>query len=153
MSIADIRQGNVSRRRNPLVAELFRRIQMVEAWGRGMPLILANAPAVEFRKTAGLFISSFARPSYRDDMPSPSKESESRPESRPESLESRVLRVLQNGPLSKAELSQKLGQKTVSGTLNQLVRSLVTSGKVAYTLPEKPNSRLQKYKLKKGPTP
>ncbi len=149
MSIADIRQGNVWRRRNPLVAELFRRIQMVEAWGRGMPLILANAPAVEFSETAGLFISSFARPSYRDDMPSPSKESESRPES----LESRVLRVLQNGPLSKAELSQKLGQKTVSGTLNQLVRSLVTSGKVAYTLPEKPNSRLQKYKLNKGPTP
>ena len=161
LTIADIRQGNVSRRRNPLVAELFRRIQMVEAWGRGMPLILANAPAVEFRETAGLFISSFARPSYRDDMPSSSKESESRPESRPESqpesqpesLESRVLQILQNGPLSKAELSQKLGQKTVSGTLNQLVRSLVTSGKVAYTLPEKPNSRLQKYKLNKGPTP
>ncbi|MEA3547149.1 MAG: ATP-binding protein [Thermodesulfobacteriota bacterium] len=33
------KEGNVSKRRNPLIAELLRRIRMVEAWGRGMPLI------------------------------------------------------------------------------------------------------------------
>jgi ATP-dependent DNA helicase RecG len=36
---------------------------MVEAWGRGMPLILENAPTVEFREIARLFIASFERPS------------------------------------------------------------------------------------------
>ena len=71
LTIADLRQGNVSRRRNPLVAELFRRIHMVEAWGRGMPLILSNAPQVEFREVAGLFIASFARPSYLQPLPEP----------------------------------------------------------------------------------
>jgi ATP-dependent DNA helicase RecG len=29
-----------------------------------MPLILENAPSVEFRQVAGLFIASFARPSF-----------------------------------------------------------------------------------------
>lgn len=58
-----MRRGNVSHRRNPLIAELFRRIDMVEAWGRGMPLILQNAPDAEFREIASLFIASFERPS------------------------------------------------------------------------------------------
>jgi ATP-dependent DNA helicase RecG len=76
LTIADIRQGNVSRRRNPLVAELFRRIHMVEAWGRGMPLIMSNAPEVEFREVAGLFIASFARSSFLQ-AAAPSDEPES----------------------------------------------------------------------------
>lgn len=62
LTMADLRRGNVSRRRNPLLAELFRRIHLVEAWGRGMPLILENAPDVEFREVAGLFIAGFKRP-------------------------------------------------------------------------------------------
>ncbi len=66
LTIADIRRGNVSRRRNPLIAELFRRIHMVEGWGRGMPLMLENAPTAEFRELGGLFIASFARPSFLD---------------------------------------------------------------------------------------
>jgi ATP-dependent DNA helicase RecG len=34
LNIDQIRKGNVSRRQNPLIAELLRRIQMVETWGR-----------------------------------------------------------------------------------------------------------------------
>lgn len=64
LTIEEIRRGNVSRRRNPLIADLFRRIEMVESWGSGMPLILKHAPNVEFREIAGLFISSFSRPSF-----------------------------------------------------------------------------------------
>lgn len=64
LTLAEMRKGNVSRRRNPLIADLFRRIEMVEGWGRGMPLILENAPSVEFRQVAGLFIASFTRPSF-----------------------------------------------------------------------------------------
>lgn len=64
LTIADLHRGNVSQRRNPLIADLFRRIEMVEAWGRGMTLIHQNAPTVEFRQVGGLFIASFARPSF-----------------------------------------------------------------------------------------
>jgi len=41
-----IRQGNVSKRRNPLVADLLRRIHLIEAWGRGVPLMLEKEPTV-----------------------------------------------------------------------------------------------------------
>ncbi|PUE15290.1 AAA family ATPase [Limnohabitans sp. WS1] len=63
LTFEQMRRGNVSHRRNPLLADLFRRIDMVEAWGRGMPLILQNAPDVEFREIARLFVASFERPS------------------------------------------------------------------------------------------
>jgi ATP-dependent DNA helicase RecG len=73
LTIEDILKGNISKRRNPLVAELLRRIHMVEAWGRGMPLILKNAPDVKFREVAQIFIASFDRPSFKepDDQASP----------------------------------------------------------------------------------
>ena len=56
---------------------------------------------------------------------------ESQPESRPESLESRVLRLLAAGPMSKTSLSTNLGQKKISGQLNKVVRLLVDEGKIA----------------------
>ena len=64
LTIDDIRRGNVSRRRNPLIADLLCRIQMVEAWGRGMPLMLENAPTLKLTELGGLFIASFERPSF-----------------------------------------------------------------------------------------
>jgi ATP-dependent DNA helicase RecG len=58
-------KGNLSKRRNPLIADLFRRIEMVEAWGRGMPLILEQEPGVQFSEIAGIFIAAFGRPSFK----------------------------------------------------------------------------------------
>lgn len=66
LSFDEIRQGNVSRRRNPKIAELLRRIHLVEAWGRGVSLILENAPDASFIEIGGLFITRFARPSALD---------------------------------------------------------------------------------------
>ncbi|MBK1673338.1 AAA family ATPase [Ectothiorhodospira shaposhnikovii] len=63
LTFDEIRQGNVSRRRNPKIAELLRRIHLVEAWGRGVPLILENAPDASFVEIGGLFITRFVRPS------------------------------------------------------------------------------------------
>jgi ATP-dependent DNA helicase RecG len=64
LTIEALKLGNVSKRRNPLVAELLRRVHLVEAWGRGVPLILEKEPGVEFKEIAKIFITSFARPSF-----------------------------------------------------------------------------------------
>ena len=64
-----------------------------------------------------------------------------------ESLRTRVLGSLVAGPLSKAELSDRLGQKQASGQLHAVVRRLVADRLIEYTVPDKPGSRLQKYRL------
>ena len=69
------------------------------------------------------------------------------PESQPESLDAKVLSLLASKPMSKADLSRNLGQKEVSGQLNKVVRSLLADGLIEYTVPDKPQSRLQKYRL------
>ncbi len=68
-------------------------------------------------------------------------------ESRPESLRTRVLGLLVGGPLSKAELSGRLGQKQASGQLHAVVSQLVADRLIEYTVSAKPRSRLQKYRL------
>lgn len=64
-----------------------------------------------------------------------------------EPLETRVLRILADGPRGKASLSADLGQKAVSGRLNEVVRRLVVEGAIAPTIPDRPRSRLQRYRL------
>jgi ATP-dependent DNA helicase RecG len=62
-------------------------------------------------------------------------------------LESRVLRILAIKPANKTEISSQLGQKKVSGQLNKVIRDLLAAKRIEYTIPNKPNSRLQKYRL------
>lgn len=48
---------------------------MVEAWGRGIPLILEKEPNVKFGETAGIFIASFRRPSFSNGIVEPKEKS------------------------------------------------------------------------------
>lgn len=65
----------------------------------------------------------------------------------PESIGRRVLLALRNKTLSKSQLAKALGHKSVSGKLNQWIRNMLVSKLVEYTIPDKPNSRLQQYRL------
>ncbi|MCY4153792.1 MAG: hypothetical protein OXF58_00500, partial [Gammaproteobacteria bacterium] len=64
-----------------------------------------------------------------------------------ESLEATIVGFLTEGAMSKVEISRKLGQKQVSGQLNRVIRLLVEKRVIEYTLPDKPQSRLQQYRL------
>ncbi len=46
--------------------------------------------------------------------------------------------VLEAGPLSKKELAERLGLDQITGHLNRAVKRLVTSGRLRYTIPDKP---------------
>ncbi|MYC77265.1 PadR family transcriptional regulator [Candidatus Poribacteria bacterium] len=69
------------------------------------------------------------------------------PEFLPRDLKSQVLNLLADGPLSRSELSKQLGHKKASGQLYNVVRDLLDDQMIEYTLPDKPRSPRQKYRL------
>jgi len=163
LSIEDLGSGR-SDIRNRVLAPIFKDMKLIDAWGSGIRKMqneMTDYPEIELvlQEAGQAFQVQFVK---KDSIPQPeSRQSRgraeaelqpgSRPELQPESLRNRVLGCLVSGVLSKAEISTVLGQKEISGHLNKIVRKLLTEGYIEYTIPEKPNSRLQKYRLtKKG---
>jgi len=59
----------------------------------------------------------------------------------------RVLASLSNGPLARNVIVRKLGHKSLSGAIRKAIRDLLRDEWIGYTMPDKPNSRLQQYRL------
>jgi ATP-dependent DNA helicase RecG len=72
---------------------------------------------------------------------------EIRPELRPELLETRVLALLAEGPLSKLEIAARIGQKEISGGLKKIITTLRSGELIEWTIPERPNSKFQKCQI------
>ena len=73
-----------------------------------------------------------------------------RPEWGPESVHDRIMAAIRERPLSRAELARALGHKSVTGALRRAVDDLMHAEFVSYTIPEKPGSRLQRYRAIQG---
>jgi len=58
-----------------------------------------------------------------------------------------VLRALEMGSAGKASIAKSLGKTGRTRYLSDLMKRLLNDHFVEYTIPEKPNSRLQKYRL------
>jgi len=143
---------------NPIIASVFYRAGIIEKWGTGTLNILTwckengNPPPFWEVRTQSVVVS-FAPSVFfntgktaEELQPSPTAE---RPESRPESIDEKILSLLQKGPLSKGEISKKLGHHQISGAVKKALVRLINEEQIIHTIPEKPNSRLQKYKLKR----
>jgi len=62
-------------------------------------------------------------------------------------IEDRIIAILQEKPLGKADIARSLGKAKPDGQVNSSIRELLKNGKIERTIPEKPNSRHQKYRL------
>ena len=152
LSIEQIMQGNVSRRRNPLIANLLRRIHLVEAWARGMPKILSNAPNTSFKEFGGLFITSFGRKNSSNELSDKGITMEVTMDESTEvamevSAEIKAFLAVFSGDMSRVELMNKLALKNAEHFRLHYLRRALEDGLIEMTLPNKPQSRLQKYRL------
>lgn len=64
LTIDDIVNRNISRRRNEILADILSRAHLVERKGRGIALIMEKEPDANFAQVGGLFITTLIRASY-----------------------------------------------------------------------------------------
>lgn len=161
------RRTHASKPRNKLIAQVFYDLEIIERYGSGIQRMLdacvaAGLPEPTFGESTGGLLITFRKAAKAAGQIAGQKQgvevasgvkskvqlrSALQPESRPESLDQRIMRLLKGMTLTKAKISAQLGQKKVSGQLNKTIRLLVREGILEYTIPDKPNSRLQKYRL------
>lgn len=168
----DLRHGHaVSRRyRNRRIGEFLKELQITEGRATGIPKIIRamkqnGSPPPEFEsdEERSYFLARF--PVHPHDeaarelatAPKPESRPESwrsrpewRPEWGPESLHNRIMQILQTRLHSRAGISKALGHTSVSGAAKNALTDLLEQGLVEYTIPEKPQSRNQQYRVTPG---
>jgi len=58
-----------------------------------------------------------------------------------------ILQALGKRPFSENELTEILGLRSKTGAFKRAIKELMDRKFIEYTIPDKPNSRLQKYRL------
>jgi predicted HTH transcriptional regulator len=119
----------------------FYRRGIIEIWGRGTNKIIelteqAGLPTPEFESYAGELLIRFRL----------GKGALKTRQMGAESTGLKILRLLSEKECSKSEIANILGQNTITGFLNRMMNKLIKDGMITRTLPDKPMSRLQKYR-------
>lgn len=146
--------------KNPVIAAFFRQIGRADELGSGMRNLIkygkaygGTDPEMIEGDVFRIIVKGPDGEPPTDTQEIQEKSSEkmtdpSRLESRLESrLAAKVVIILQDQPSGKAALAGKLGHKTVSGELHKQIRRLVDQDIIEMTIPDKPHSSNQKYRL------
>lgn len=146
VSPEDLTREHSSHPRNPFITEVFYRRGLIEQWGRGTNKIVAlctkaGLPKPVFGQQAGSVFVRFRPLAARTTA---TAGAESGAESGAEW--ELVLAALGVGEMSPVEVARKMGKSSVTGSLKRILRRLMAEKLIAQTIPDKPRSRLQKYR-------
>lgn len=156
MTVPDMLSG-VSRIRNPVIARVFRELQLIEQWGSGVRRIFAEAAAQGLPEptvteiATGMRLSVYldtphavnGAPQVKDTLAHTSEQVG-------EQVGEQVMVLLQHcseQPRSKQELLAALQLSNAYMNYKRHIVPLLEQDLLALTIPDKPNSRLQRYRL------
>jgi ATP-dependent DNA helicase RecG len=153
MTLYDL--GRKSIRRNALIADLLHRIDFIEKAGTGIRRIRTDVrehgcPEPAFENNGFFTVIFYPNPHVRSGVETDQAPAGARsgPGQGPVGAQSlRILKALQQEPLGMKELLAVLGLKTKTGALKRTVNEMLGASWIAYTIPEKPTSRLQRYRI------
>lgn len=120
----------------------------IEKWGRGTNRVIAMCRAAGIRPPEFAEVGPPAVVTLK--VPVAGSGTTSRPVEAPVSLHATdrtILDVLGTGECGKSDLLKHLGHAQRSGNFKKAIEKLLTAQMIERTIPDKPNSRLQKYRL------
>ena len=144
LTLEQLRVAHASIPNNPLIAESLYLSQYIERMGTGTLDMIRRCSDAGLSEPEFTDISGFKTTIWRA---TPPEQIKVRSASLRGDLKSKVLNLLTDGPMSRSELSKKLGHKKVSGQLYNVLRDLRGDQMIEYTLPDKPRSKQQQYRL------
>ncbi len=137
--------------RNKEIMRIFKDLDMVEYLGSGMPRILRFYDRKCFKITDNFLRMIFPNAWNLSEVElteQTTQQVEAQVEAQVEvQVEVQVISLLMDKSLSSGEIAKNLGHKQLSGNLRKVIPQLRERGIIEFTLPDKPNSRLQKYRL------
>ena len=149
--ISSVQSEFAKERQTHIIAEPMYLTAFIERLGTG------TTDMVEKAKEAGLPEPEFVQNDmFRTVIYRKLLQPESQPELQPESLlelrlesklAAKVILMLRKTELKKSQIAKELGHKSISGELKKQIKRLIEQNLIEMTIPEKPNSRLQKYRL------
>lgn len=134
-------------RRNPIIADLFHRMKFMERRGSGLKKIIdetAKLPGYteklkpEFRSTPSEFHVIMKNVNYIETKSSRTKDTPQ------ENIFDKILEFCVI-PKSRKEICEHLGYKNLTYFSRHFLKPLIDQGKLKLTIPDKPNSKMQKY--------
>lgn len=148
IKMEDLQAGKVlvRRYRNRQIGNMLKELKLTEGKCTGIPTILkamrnngSSEPVFETDEARSyLLVTLPAHPASRTGRLD---------EVNLSSAEVKILQQCENNALNVREIAEHLGTKATTGGFRRALSKLLKLGLIAYTIPAKPNSRLQKYRI------